>query len=655
VSSPPYTSNCDLYFAIYDGAIDGMMARLMRFLPSFFNYTDAGSFNPAIACTEITPDPSVTARGDPLLSQISLPAAVYQPFTVYFPQTSIPLTPLTIQPPRPLNFVLQLTNFKVDFYPGGNVSLPATLPRPLPSQNMAFEADASLGLSCPSQDKLECVSLDFFTEMTLKTTPSPFLSVKMNAMDLVGLEPDGLRELIDCYTMYFVNQLLAWASLQVDNLLANPLPISLLGGVIKELQVSPAIIPNQSNPAVQNDQLAIFMDVVDFELNSLIGVTSGPSQAGSNQPSTPLPVASSRSIRTRTGTGPYGVTLAISSKTFGKILGDVIASGTILEVPGPSSPPPPGQPFSTQPWAQYGSSPIYLQYKIGASVAGGSISLQNPSGGQPNGTIQVNNLQILWNELKFQIVIDLPQITVGAIHTSAVTIPTPWGPVTIIPAIDFPGITLFGGGDIQIPIDLSPLNLVSEATMTAEPVVYYGIGNPGSQQYDPNRWEFYVVPQLPIFVWPVFSFNLTSAITSGINQFFNNLFGQYPGPVVDAIKDALEAALTGIFGVLSSIFSDLATVVQTIVDMILNDAPGIKAALDQLLLDFFTGQAPLFQLPDPLIGPSPTAQNWGPNPVANLTGGSRIGPPVVYLPIPLPYIGVTVNSNEVVVEGDIGP
>jgi hypothetical protein len=227
--------------------------------------------------------------------------------------------------------------------------------------------------------------------------------------------------------------------------------------------------------------------------------------------------------------------------------------------------------------------------------------------------------------------------------------------VTIIPAIDFPGITLFGGGDIQIPIDLSPLNLVSEATMTAEPVVYYGTGNPGSAQYDPNRWEFYVVPQLPIFVWPVFSFNLTNAITNGINQFFNNLFGQYPGPVVDAIKDALEAALTGIFSVLSSIFSDLTSVVQSIVDMILNDAPGIKAALDQLLLDFFTAQAPLFQLPDPLIGPNPTSQNWGPNPLSDVFGGVSIGPPVIYLPIPLPYIGVTVNSNEVVVEGDMGP
>lgn len=650
MSSPPYTSDCDIYFAIYDGAINGMTARLMRFLPSFFNYTDAGSFNSAIACTKIIPDPSVTARGDPLLSQISLPAGVYQPIVLHFQQSSIPLTPLTIQPPRPLNFVLQLTKFEVDFYPGGNITLPSTLPKPLPAQNLAIQANTSLGLSCPSEEKLECFSLDFFTEMTLKATPNPFLSVKMNAMDLVGLEPDGLRELIDCYTMYFVNQLLAWMSLQVDNLLANPLPLSMLGGVIKELQVSPAIIPNQSNPAVQNHQLAVFMDVVDFELNYIIGATTGSSQPGPS-----LPAASSKSIRPRTATGPYGLTAAISAETFGKILGDVIAGGTIFEVPAPSPTPPPNMPFSTQPWAQYGSSPIYIQYKVGASLAGGSISLQNPSGGQPNGTIQVNNLQILWNELKFQIVIDLPQITVGAIHTSAVTIPTPWGPVTIIPAIDFPGITLFGGGDIQIPIDLSPLNLVSEATMTAEPVVYYGTGNPASQQYDPNRWEFYVVPQLPIFVWPVFSFNLTNAITNGINQFFNNLFGQYPGPVVDAIKDALEAALTGIFSVLSNILSDLTSVVQTIVDMILNDAPGIKAALDQLLLDFFTGQAPLFQLPDPMLGSSPTAQNWGANPMANSLGGVSIGPPVIYLPIPLPYIGVTVNSNEVVVEGDIGP
>ena len=224
--------------------------------------------------------------------------------------------------------------------------------------------------------------------------------------------------------------------------------------------------------------------------------------------------------------------------TFGKLFNDVLSGGTIFQVPAPVPPVPPGQPFATQPWGQYGSSPIYIQYKVGASLAGGNVSLQDPAPGQPNGAIKVDNLKILWNELKFQVNIDLPQITVGAIHTSAVTIDVPGiGTVTLVPAIDFPGITLFGGGDIQIPIDLSPLNLVSEASMSAEPVVYYGTGNPNVQNC-PNRWQFYVVPEVPIFVWPVFSFNLTNAITTGINQFFNNIFGQYPGPVVDAIKAA---------------------------------------------------------------------------------------------------------------------
>jgi hypothetical protein len=198
--------------------------------------------------------------------------------------------------------------------------------------------------------------------------------------------------------------------------------------------------------------------------------------------------------------------------------------------------------------------------------------------------------------------------------------------------------------------------MVSEASMSAEPVVYYGTGNPGIQNC-PNRWEFFVVPQVPIFVWPVFSINLTNAITTGINQFFNNIFGQYPGPVVDAIKSALEAALTGVFSALSTIFSDLGSMVQSIVDMIVNDVPGIKSALDQLFLDFFTSQAPIFEIPDPLVGPSPTSKNWGPNPLVavSLGGGGTVGPSTIILPIPLPYIGVTVNSNEMVMAGDIGP
>lgn len=646
MSSTPYTSHCDIYFALHENGIDDIVNRAMKFLPSFFNYTDVLSSSSSSACVQINPDASVTARGDPLLSRIYPPASIYAPIVIPLQQTPLQLTPLSIHLPNPLGYVLQLATLKVDFYPSNAISLPSTISHPLPSQNLAIHAKVAAGMTRPSTQNLDCFTLDVYTELALKGASTQFLGIKMNALEIAGLKPDGLSDILEGYTKYLANQVFSWLSLQVNNLVSSPLPVNSLGGVVKELQVSPAAVPNQSNPAVEGDQMKLFMNVVSLQLNSVVG-SSGTSQPG---PSLKPPV--SKAHRSRTGTGPSDLTVAISSQTFGKLFNDVLGGGTIFEVPAPAPPVPPGQPFATQPWGQYGSSPVYVQYKVGASLAGGTVSLQNPAPGQPNGSIKVNNLKILWNELKFQINIDLPQITVGAIHTNAVVV----AGVTIFPAIDFPGITLFGGGDIQIPIDLSPLNLVSEVSMSAEPVVYYGTGNPGIQNC-PNRWQFYVVPQVPIFVWPVFSINLTNAITTGINQFFNNLFGQYPGPVVDAIKAALEAVLTGVFSVLSTIFSDLGSTVESIVDMIVNDVPGIKSALDQLFLNYFTSQTPIFEIPDPLVGPSPTSKNWGPNPLVSVSmgGGGTIGPSTIVLPIPLPYIGVTVNSNEMVLQGDIGP
>jgi hypothetical protein len=39
------------------------------------------------------------------------------------------------------------------------------------------------------------------------------------------------------------------------------------------------------------------------------------------------------------------------------------------------------------------------------------------------------------------------------------------------------------------------------------------------------------------------------------------------------------------------------------------------------------------------------------NPKATITPG----PPVINLSLPIPYVGVSINSGEVVVEADVGP
>ncbi len=646
-----YTKNCDFYFAIHENGINDSISLAMRFLPSFFNYTDKDNFCSKVACAPIKPDPSVEKNGDPIASKIYPPNSIYQSFVTQFPGAPIPLTPLTIQlPQNSLNYIFQLTNLQVDFSPGNAISLPTTVPHPLPDQNLALHAAASLGLSCPDNpEHINCFTINFYTELALKSSSSKFLDMKMNALDIPEFKPDGLRKTMDCYAMYLANEVFSWLSLQIDNLVSNPLPFT-PGGVVNNIQITPATIPHQNNPALEDDQLKLFMNLTSLDLNY-----TGVTPAASSGPTSSLLPPVSKALRSRPGTGPSDFTIAVSSGTFNKILTDIISGLTMFEIPAPTGTYNPMHPFSNQPWGKFDSPPIHIQYKVGVQLTGGNISLKDPVAGQPNGSIQVDNLQMLWDELKFQISIEIPSFTVGGIHTAAVTIPNPFGgTITIIPAIDWPGLT-FPGGTIQIPlIDLSPLNLVSEASFSAEPVVYYGKGNPAKSNC-PNRWQFYVIPQVPIFVWPVFSFNLSNAIKTAINQYFSDLFGNSPGPVVDAIKSALTAVLTGASAILSDIFTDIDTVTQTIADMILNDIPGIKQGLDSLLLNYFTSQAPIFELPDPMKGPSPTSQNWGPSPLASISlpvNGS-IGPANIILPIPIPYLGVTVNSKEIVIEGDI--
>ena len=52
MSSTPYTSHCDIYFALHENGIDDIVNRAMKFLPSFFNYTDVLSSSSSSACVQ---------------------------------------------------------------------------------------------------------------------------------------------------------------------------------------------------------------------------------------------------------------------------------------------------------------------------------------------------------------------------------------------------------------------------------------------------------------------------------------------------------------------------------------------------------------------------------------------------------------------------
>ena len=114
--------------------------------------------------------------------------------------------------------------------------------------------------------------------------------------------------------------------------------------------------------------------------------------------------------------------------------------------------------------------------------------------------------------------------------------------------------------------------------------------------------------------------------------------------------------MSTIGGAISTVLSDASSLAESIVDMITNvNALGLTTLLDNAIQSYFTGGAPQFTVPDPYVVKQPNTlgtQVISPsNPRVTITPG----PPTINLQIPIPYLGVSVNSSEIVFEGDIGP
>jgi hypothetical protein len=666
-----YTADCDIYVAVHENGINDLIARLMLEVPSFFNFGSSfiASY-PQLACNPIQAAP--IDPEDPLISPIDvsgIPPLLFNTSLNPFPTETPPIgTPvpfnLNIPIPSP-DFLIQLSKVQVDFYPGNVIALPSTVTAPLPVEHFAIHAQTFAGASCPSTSRrtipikvergrpiprsdLDCFSLDLYAEGVLKNSNSVrFLNMNLDGLDIVGFKPDGLRQLIDCYLMYFTNGVLYSVSNSVNALLAETLNLESLldyNPATFTLQVSPSTtVP--TNPSIEDDQVKLFMDANV----ALSGEVFGPPGGGGGSGGPGYGPATSRSIVPRPGTGPSDFTIAISQGIINKIMATVLAPGSI-EIEIPVGPPPP----ASQPWGYYGGPPLYLGYQVEVSLAGGTVTLQNPNSTQPNGSILIKDLTVSWDSLNFQINIDLPKISIPGFSTPALVIDG----VTIIPAITIPGFSLFGGNghnpDISIPVDLGGLE--SQVSIVLEPMTYYAVGNPAVSN-DPNRWEFYVVPQLPIFVLPIeFGPKLQKAIEDGIADFFSDILDPFPGPLQDIIKDILTTALEAVGGAFSTILSDASSLAETVVDMITNaNFLGLTTLLDNAILNYFTGSSPLFSLPDPYVVSQPNPIGTQVISQANPRVTITPGPPTINLQIPIPYVGVSINSSEVMVEADVGP
>jgi hypothetical protein len=132
----PFTDLSDLYGAVNEEGINRVVRHVMRKRPSLFNYgTQAVIASPSLRCARIDAAPEVLAYGNPVMTRED------------------PLPILGTDGRFGLDFCVQLTDVKVDFHPGGAVTLPPEL-APLDAQRFAVSATACAGIGCPSEDWL---------------------------------------------------------------------------------------------------------------------------------------------------------------------------------------------------------------------------------------------------------------------------------------------------------------------------------------------------------------------------------------------------------------------------------------------------------------------------------------------------------------------
>lgn len=266
-----FTDNCDLYAAVHEDGVNQVIRHIMRQRPSMFNYATADvAGNGKLWCKEVEFTDDVTKYGNPIFS-------VEQPIPVLGADS----------PPVGLSFCAQLTRAELDFDPSNVVSLPPELTPLLQKQRFALYLSICGALGCPSAEeidditvllpqdaighveepvppvhikgRLNCFCLEVyvvghFERASIGSEES--LIGKVDGIEIVDIEPDGLEENIECYIKTAV-------SLVLRQKLAIPLftfffsfPLFGMGTVVLSSTPNPPV-PN--NPAIEDDQIKAFI------------------------------------------------------------------------------------------------------------------------------------------------------------------------------------------------------------------------------------------------------------------------------------------------------------------------------------------------------------------------------------------------------------
>ncbi len=266
-----YTDNCDLYAAVQEDGINLVAQHVMRQRPSWFNFaTQYVSDHPQLACSPVAHTIDVTDYSNPL-------------FTVVSP---VPILGAD-SPPVGLNFCAQLVKAEVDFHPGNLFTLPAALNPPLPQQHLAMHVQICGGMDCPSEflkgflptptsfgeaanippkqevvpptRQLLCFCLDAYVVAHVEVqgiSGTPSLVGIVDSVDVVGIQPKGLSDNINCYLKTTFELLLKEKLIFPISTMLFDIPLLSLATITAQLTPNP---PVPHNPAIEDNQLKVFV------------------------------------------------------------------------------------------------------------------------------------------------------------------------------------------------------------------------------------------------------------------------------------------------------------------------------------------------------------------------------------------------------------
>jgi hypothetical protein len=592
------TSSSDIYSAVHEEGINLIIRHIMLQRPSLFNYgTSLIVNNPRLLCEPIEVAPGITT----LITEMD-PLPVVGTYGVG------------------LNYCFQITDMETDFHPGSVFTLPPELNPPLSSQEFAFLVRICVGMGCPPRGylkevdlppeylvpferlpqtgeererprdlppivlptrELECFCIELFitgTSDIVGPVGSQEIRIALEEPEIVDIKPMGMENSMECY-MNTVIQLVVIPRVNkaITKILFETIDLGDLGSINISASTS---VPN--NPAIEDHQMKVFIDIDS--------VTLTPVVSGNGDGPPPPPIT--RTTRSRTRTGPAHFTAALSEGAFSTLF-EAIRAGFVYE----------NADSVTLGWLTAG-------YDVKLHLDDGSVEFN------PDGTIEVSELDIIWDRLQGIFGINIPGFCVGG------------GCADILGwEVCLPEYCVFDGNpDISFTLDLAGI-FITEVSLIASLKVYYGLDAP-------NRWQVFLDPVLPIDVdivdiEPTIINLWENAVEDAMEALLSSL--GLPGWAVNLILDHVGDAVEFIAGLLD-IPDDVGEwLSEEILGFNLNLFNLIAAAI----VDYFADDQPLFELEDPF---------------EILPASGTLNP----VKIPIEFLGIDVDDNEMTVIGDVG-